>query len=68
MRRRLKAGSSPDKRHRRKSITLKGRNGPKAERGRSAAIEARHLERSLRESEERYDCSSLRWVNSIRSF
>jgi PAS domain S-box-containing protein len=54
MRRRLKAGGSPGKRHRRKSITIKRRNGPKAKRGRSAATEARRLERSLRESEERY--------------
>jgi PAS domain S-box-containing protein len=54
MRRRLKARGSPSKGHRRKSITLKGRNGPKAERSRSTATEARRLERSLRESEERY--------------
>ena len=54
MRRRIKASGSPGKGRRRKSRTQKGRNGPKAERGRSAATEARRLERSLRESEERY--------------
>jgi PAS domain S-box-containing protein len=54
MRRRLKAGGSPGKGHRRKSITLKGRSGPKAARGRKAATEARRLERSLRENDERY--------------
>src|SRR5271156_1352735 len=54
MRRRLKAASSPGKGHRRKSIKLKGRSGPKAARGRNAATEARRLERSLRENEERY--------------
>ena len=35
-------------------VTLKGRSGPKAARGRSAATEARRLEQSLRENEERY--------------
>jgi PAS domain S-box-containing protein len=54
MRRRLKAGGSPGKGHRRKSMTLKGRSGPKAARGRNAATEAQRLERSLRENEERY--------------
>ena len=54
MRRRLKAGSTPGKGRRRKSITQKGRSGPKAARGRNAATEARRLERSLRENEERY--------------
>jgi PAS domain S-box-containing protein len=54
MRRRLKSGGSPGKGHRRKSRTQKVRIGPKAERGRSAPTEARRLERSLRESEERY--------------
>src|ERR1700731_5014613 len=53
MRRRLKAGASQGK-GRRKSITLKGRSRPKAARGRNAATEARRLERSLRENEERY--------------
>jgi PAS domain S-box-containing protein len=54
MRRRLKARGSPGKGHRRKSITPKSRNAPKTERGGSVATEAQRLERSLRESEERY--------------
>ena len=54
MRRRLKAGGSPGKGHRRKSVTLKGRSGPKAARDRNAATETRRRERSLRENEERY--------------
>jgi PAS domain S-box-containing protein len=54
MRRRSRAGEKAVKTRRQKAVTLKRRNGAKAERGRSAAIEARRLERSLRESEERY--------------
>jgi PAS domain S-box-containing protein len=58
MRRRPKAGGGPGKGPRRKSMTLKGRSGPQAARGRSAATEARRLERSLRENEERYALAS----------
>jgi PAS domain S-box-containing protein len=54
MRRRSRAGGKPIKTRRRKTITLKGRSGPKAAHVRSAATEARSLERSLRENEERY--------------
>ena len=54
MRRRPKAGGKSVKTRRRKTVTPKGRSGPKAARGRSAATEARRLERSLRENEERY--------------
>jgi PAS domain S-box-containing protein len=54
MRRRSRAGGKPIKTRRRKTITLKGRSGPKAAHGRSAATEARRLEQSLRENEERY--------------
>jgi PAS domain S-box-containing protein len=54
MRRRPKAGGTPVKTRRRKTVTLKGRSGPNVVRGRSAAKVTRGLERSLRENEERY--------------
>jgi PAS domain S-box-containing protein len=54
MKRRLKAGGSPGKGHRRQSMARKDRNGPKAQRVRSAATETQRLERSLQEREERY--------------
>ena len=54
MRRRSRSGGIPIKTRRRKTVTLKGRSGPKAARGRSAATVARRLEQSLRENEERY--------------
>ena len=54
MRRRSRSGGIPIKTRRRKPVTLKGRSGPKAARGRSAATVARRLEQSLRENEERY--------------
>src|ERR1700692_592609 len=53
MRRRSRAGGKTVKMRRQKAVTLKRRNGPKAARARNAAT-ARRLERSLRESEERY--------------
>ena len=54
MRRRSRAGGKPIKTRRRKTVTLKGRSGPKAARVRSAATVARRLVQSLRENEERY--------------
>src|SRR5580704_6715596 len=54
MQRRSRSGGIPIKTRRRKTVTLKGRSGPKDARGRSAATVARRLEQSLREKEERY--------------
>ena len=54
MQRRSRSGGIPIKTRRRKTVTLKGRSGPKDARGRSAATVARRLEQSLRENEERY--------------
>ena len=54
MRRRSRAGEKTVKTLRQKAVTLKRRNGSKAERDRNAATAARRLEQSLRESEERY--------------
>jgi PAS domain S-box-containing protein len=54
MRRRSRSGGIPIKTRRRKTVTLKGRSGPKTARVRSAATVARRLEQSLRENEERY--------------
>src|ERR1700686_2496768 len=54
MRRRSRAGGKPIKTRHRKTVTLKDRSGPKAARSRTAATQARRLEQSLRESEERY--------------
>jgi PAS domain S-box-containing protein len=61
MRRRFRAGGEPAKTRRRRAASPKGRNASKAMRRRTSraasrkdATEARRLQRSLRESEERY--------------